>query len=338
MKEERNKLVDMLKGYACFLVVLVHVIMGIRKADVHVPFYNVGLEFFLNSFQVELFMFLSGYVYNVTGGWKKKGTRLKFLWNKLLNLGVPYLTFSILYIMINTVLGRGNVNTEYSVGNILMLWKAPIAQYWFLYNLLFLFIEFVVLDKWLKKWQITLIICAIQIVCAYYDISILQPFNYFVNMALYFGVGVCVSELRIGEMDKQKQVIIVLAHIGMICAVLQLGVELSVIGISLLAFVGIAASICFISIVAKNSTIEFLLLEICKYSFPIYLIHTIFTAGIRIIMIKMGIDNYFVHVIVGLLFGIMIPIFVARVSEKNSVAMFCFYPSKALARMRKKGN
>ena len=69
---KRDKLVDCLKGYACFLVVFGHVIMGIRNAGIVCPAYSEKLEMFIWSFHVALFFFLSGYVYNITGEWRRK--------------------------------------------------------------------------------------------------------------------------------------------------------------------------------------------------------------------------------------------------------------------------
>ena len=63
---ERNVLVDRLKGYACFLVLLGHVIMGIRLAGMDIPEFFWGMEKFIWSFHVELFLFLSGVVYKVS--------------------------------------------------------------------------------------------------------------------------------------------------------------------------------------------------------------------------------------------------------------------------------
>ena len=97
---ERNVLVDRLKGYACFLVLFGHVIMGVRVAQVPIPSFFEGLEKFIWSFHVALFLFLSGVVYQVTGGWKGKKTKLGFVGHKLLNLGVPYVVFSAVYILL----------------------------------------------------------------------------------------------------------------------------------------------------------------------------------------------------------------------------------------------
>ena len=49
---ERNVLVDKLKGYACFLVLFGHVIMGIRLAGINIPSFFQGMEQFIWSFHV----------------------------------------------------------------------------------------------------------------------------------------------------------------------------------------------------------------------------------------------------------------------------------------------
>ena len=130
---ERNVLVDRLKGYACFLVLFGHVIRGIRTAGINIPSFFEGLEFFIWSFHVALFLFLSGVVYRLTGEWKHHKTRFGFMLHKLLNLGIPYVVFSVVYISINSLVGE--VNTQSSFADILSIWKTPVAQYWFLYAL-----------------------------------------------------------------------------------------------------------------------------------------------------------------------------------------------------------
>ena len=72
---ERNVLVDRLKGYACFLVLFGHVIRGIRLSDIYIPNIFEGVEQFVWSFHVALFLFLSGVVYKLTGEWKKQKTK-----------------------------------------------------------------------------------------------------------------------------------------------------------------------------------------------------------------------------------------------------------------------
>ena len=99
---ERNVLVDRLKGYACFLVLFGHVIMGIRLAGIDIPEFFLGMEKFIWSFHVALFLFLSGVVYKVCGEWKSKKTKSGFILYKLYTLGIPYIAFSVVYILINS--------------------------------------------------------------------------------------------------------------------------------------------------------------------------------------------------------------------------------------------
>lgn len=80
VEKTRDSFVDQLKGLACFLVVFGHVIMGIRKAGIPTPKSMVFVEEYIWTFHVPLFMFLSGYVYRLTGGWEAKGTRKNFFY------------------------------------------------------------------------------------------------------------------------------------------------------------------------------------------------------------------------------------------------------------------
>ena len=149
---ERNVLVDRLKGYACFLVLFGHVIRGIRTAGVPVPRFFEGMELFIWSFHVALFLFLSGVVYRLGGEWRGHNTKRGFIFHKLLGLGIPYVVFSALYICINSLVG--GTNTQSSLKDILLIWKTPVAQYWYLYALFFLFCIWVALSGFLKNWQI----------------------------------------------------------------------------------------------------------------------------------------------------------------------------------------
>ena len=123
---ERNTLIDRIKGYACFLVLFGHVIMGIRKAGIVMPSFFFGLETFIWTFHVPLFLFLSGVVYTITDEWKRKKTKLNFIKYKLINLGVPYVAFSVVYVLINSM--AGDTNTSFSVYDLINIWKTPIAQ------------------------------------------------------------------------------------------------------------------------------------------------------------------------------------------------------------------
>lgn len=71
-----------------------HVLSGVRTTGIPTPAFFVGVERFLWSFHIDLFIFLSGYVFRITGGATAKGSRLRFVGSKVIDLGFLYATFN----------------------------------------------------------------------------------------------------------------------------------------------------------------------------------------------------------------------------------------------------
>ena len=60
----------------------------------------------------------------------------------------------------------GEANTGFAPSDILNVWKTPVAQYWYLYALFFLFCIWTAFSGVLKNWQITLIVVLIgYVIC-----------------------------------------------------------------------------------------------------------------------------------------------------------------------------
>ncbi|WP_026497692.1 acyltransferase family protein [Butyrivibrio sp. WCD2001] len=331
---KRDYLVDCLRGYACLLVVLGHVILGIRNASIDAPLPNLELwsEYVLWSFHVALFMFLSGYVYKITGQWHGKGSRIKFILHKLLNLGIPYFFISSIYILINSVISGTNHDSK--ISDILYLWKTPVAQYWFIYGLFFLFLFWVVLSTVLN--DIATLFALLAIIGILHITGLSLPFGgQAIAFLLVFGLGVCLPQMYLDKVNMITKVLIILVHL-VIISVFFINQEISFYGLrELKQVLGIAASISIISIFMCNNNIKSFLLFIAKYSFPIYLLHTIFTAGFRVVLKKCGITMYSVHLIIGLLAGIICPIIIAKITNTNAFLDFFFYPSKSIKRIKK---
>ena len=330
---ERDKLVDCLKGYACFLVVFGHVIMGIRKAGIDVPFFSEYIEKFIWTFHVPLFMFLSGYVYRLTGEWKGKGSRIKFIGHKLLNLGIPYFVFSTVYIGINSFVP--GVNNQAKLSDILTLWyKTPTSQYWFLYALFVLFVYWTILSIFLSNWQITVALYVVGYILIVFDIS-LGTLGFGIPYAISFGIGTTVQSLVIDKWDLKKKLILIILQV----IIVGLFIWTKMTGKNIIddveEILGISASIALISILIKSNIIKKVLLFINTYSFPIYLLHTIFTAGLRIALNKIGIKYYWIHVLGGMLFGIAIPVICGKISNKIIIFDFFFYPSRSIKRLKR---
>lgn len=153
-------------------------------------------------------------------------------------------------------------------------------------------------------------------------------------MSLFFGLGTVVNIKKIREWPlKIKNLIIICQVLG---AILFLNIiNGNAITSRFFAVLGIVTSIVFISLFDKFDCVEKCMLLLNRYSFPIYLLHTIFTAGFRIVLLKVGVSNYLLHVLLGIIVGIGIPIIGMNVIKNCKILLFIFYPSSTVMRLKK---
>ena len=322
----RNILVDRLKGYACFLVLFGHVIRGVRTAGIDIPQFFFGMETFIWSFHVALFLFLSGVVYHMRGDWQAYKTRRAFILNKLLSLGVPYVVFSFVYIFINSMVGEAN--TQSSLRDVLLIWKAPVAQYWYLYALFFLFCIWCALSGVLKNWQITLFALVVA-----YGVPLLGGslgcFAVVFYSSLAFGLGTFVDFSRLSKASAYVKWGVVILHIALGVVTVRLSIIEAPFVKELMLVYGIYASVLLISMLQKVKPFADFLDFVNKYSFQIYLLHTIFTAGVRIILLRLGVTQWYIHVPVGTVCGLAFSVLSATIAKKTGFLDLFFFPTKA---------
>lgn len=322
---ERNVLVDRLKGYACFLVLFGHVIMGIRLAGVEVPYALYVAERFIWSFHVALFLFLSGFVYKITGEWKSKKTKLGFIGYKFVNLAVPYVVFSAVYVLINSF--AGSANTQFALSDLLSIWKEPIAQYWYLYALFFLLCIYAICSGIIKNYITTIILLVAGYILPLFGVSF-GSFEFVIYSALAFGLGTFSDIKRIENLSLWLKITTILLHIALGIVLVYFSLIEKPWYKELMIIIGIISSIFLISLIQKSNAVSRFLDFVNKYSFQIYLLHTIFTAGIRIVLMKIGVLNWVVHTVVGCLFGLFCSVMVAMICEKIKIFNILFFPMK----------
>lgn len=258
---------------------------------------------------------------------------MKFVLHKLLNLGVPYLAFSTVYIVINSMVP--GVNSQNELSDILWIWRDSTAQYWFLYALFGLFVLYAVLSGAMSNWQITLTLVLSLYFAPAFGVSF-GSFGTSVSMALAFGLGTVVKSLIFDKQKAWVRVGIIIGHLLIVGFLIKMSWNDLPIVKHFEQVVGIAASISLISLLMQIGQIKKFLLFINKYSFPIYLLHTIFTAGVRIALNQVGMTNYWIHITVGMLFGVIFPFLGAWITNKIPVVDFFLYPSKNINRLKNK--
>ena len=72
---------------------------------------------------------------------------------------------------------------------------------------------------------------------------------------------------------------------------------------------------------------------IAKYSMPIFLMHTLFAAPMRFILMKIGIENAVIHVVLGLGISFAGPIMTAWIMKKTKWLEFFLYPNKFIRKV-----
>ena len=145
---------------------------------------------------------------------------------------------------------------------------------------------------------------------------------------IWFVIGMSLTDV---DMDKIKNRFVGII-LGIIFIVLSVVVYRQNITNSLVTFLlGLlaCASILWIMISCRrydNRLMDFM----AKYTMPIFLMHTLFAAPVRTILLKMGIANAITQIVVGLLAGFIGPVFVAMILEKTKYLELVLYPNKVI--------
>lgn len=334
--KERERWLDYAKGFACLLVVYCHIIRGIINANIiNTNLFLDFLDYAIYLFHMPLFFIISGYLYDTSKKINSIKSYFKFALKKIINLGVPYLVFSIIFILLNYF--ASGTNSEYSMKDIIYLYKNPIAHFWFLYDLMIIFLLIPILEMVIKNKIVLLIFLFIgKIIFSVFNLKVALITSFF-NDAFYFYIG----SYLIKNINKDKvklwiKYLIGFSFVGLTttCYVIENNNLYSFILLVLKIVLAVLGSYEVLSIIKKNN--GKVLNIFGKYSFQIYLMHTIFSAFIRIVLIKFGIYNFFIHFTLGMIFGVGIPIVISIISNRIVYTNIFIFPLKTFKQIKNK--
>ena len=121
---------------------------------------------------------------------------------------------------------------------------------------------------------------------------------------------------------------------GLLFTILSVAVYMMGIRNDAVSFaMGLLACVAVILMVADYETkfgkcMDFL----AKYTMPIFLMHTLFAAPMRSLLLKIGMENAVVHIVLGLGISIAGPIIAAWIMKKTKWLEFFVYPNKFIKR------
>lgn len=319
--------VDIVKWVACMLVLLGHFFQSMIKSGIisHTMLFT-WFQHTIYLFHVPLFFICSGYLYQrnsrvtTLGEWKDNVIK------KAVKLGVPYVTFSCLTYLLKVIF-QDSVNTENENGLLYTLIKDPLSPFWYLYILFFIFLftptfrnkkqawigfVFALLifplqhNEWVKQIYFLQGVTRREVwfvigmaLCFYRD-KIRFNINWFCLCLLLFPVSIwgCAHEMDLN-------------------ALLVYNFVMGIMGCFLVLEIAF-----FFNDKAPHKMIEFSR----RNTMPIFLMHTIFASGIRSILLKLGIVDTGIHILLGISGSIFLPVIAAEIMRKSRWMYFVINP------------
>lgn len=332
MKRSRETWVDAAKVLACLFVALGHLFQSMVKANIidrttTYIWFNQTIYYF----HVPLFFLCSGYLYQqgkpvkTTDDWKKNVLK------KLVVLGVPFVVFTCANWLLKTVFA-GDVNSQ--AGNLLQeLFVKPAAPYWYLYTLFFVFLVTPTMNN-----KVSMIVLAAMALGAKMVTLVWKGVDIYALMTLmeywvWFVLGMILAFVKAPK-TLRKQIgvqrlgiaILVIFLVGSI-AVTMRGVSSNVVRF---IFGVMGCSSIVVLMITANFTDRFrkIVRWMSDYTMPVFLMHTIFAAGLRSVLLKIGITNAFIHIVLGLVISFGGPVLAGFILKKLKWAEFILYPGK----------
>ncbi len=315
---DRNSWVDNAKAIGIILVVFGHVFRGLYNAGVPIDsaIYTL-IDSVIYSFHMPLFFFLSGLFF--TTSLQNRGAK-GLLLSKVDTIIYPYILWSLLQGFIEATL---STYTNGSVGfsDVLALLWQPRAQYWFLYALFLVFFVCSIIFR-NRDYRFVLFFLPVAVMTYVYQdlISINIYLGFISNNLVFFVVGILFGQLPLSRIFSKPllfggiTLLFVLSqyffHFNMDMVYSEKG-YLSLL-LAIISIIFIVALSDWLS----RYPLKFLVL-IGTSSLAIYLMHVIFGAGSRVVLIKLfDVNDVFIHLVIGCIFGVIAPILVLALSKR----------------------
>ncbi len=314
--------VDTVRGLACLLLVLYHVIGNTPSAGLRIPEGNWLrlVNDYLALVRMPLFTFISGYVYCLRPFSAKP---LAFMHGKARRLLVPMLIVGSLFAFSQALIP--GTNQALSGNDWLLLHVMPVAHYWYLPSLFLIFVLLLPLEylQLLKQPFSCLMMILLASAINIYWLNPPKIFGFSGCLYLlpYFLAGVAFYRFRPHSVRGQQQLngLFLLAVLISAYLIRQASGNPNlhdwpaiILGITVCS---LALSLC--------PSIQ-PLSQLGHYSYSIYLFHVFGTAGARIVLQRLGVDNLYLLLVCGLLTGIFSSIILEQIISKHRFSRFAF--------------
>lgn len=306
---------DIAKGFGIVLVVFGHTWRGLAEAGILVKsdlFYAIDTGIY--AFHMPLFFFLSGWFFPKI---VIRDSAMTLLRRVLWRLFYPMCLWTYIFISVK-ILAGGSANEPVGFDDLLRLPVPGYLHLWFLWALIVLTLAGIVLRPLLLRWLMPCLVGVIAVSLAMNYYGIFYDNEFFragVASSIYFFLGAALGAKRVLPKSGRAAAAALAVFIMADGLAIYLGGQYHVfIGMG----IAISASLAVLSIIryldhrfsahgiARRGLDIFSILG--RLSLTIYMVHTIMSAMVRIVLLKFGVVSVPLHLVLGVSAGLLGPL------------------------------
>lgn len=313
--------IDNVKIFACILVLLGHFFQSMTEAEI-MPVTDTYNRFItcIYLFHVQLFFICSGYLYQKGNAVNSFETWKRNVLKKLLVLGVPYVTFSLVTFALKVVFSSAVNNAAEDI--VTTLFVHPVNQYWYFYILFIFFVITPTLNN--HKMAVSVSVFAVllkvmNIMQVFGDVYVLKRIS---ESLIWFVMGMLICKYLKNRLNEYRAgaLLIAVFFVGFTFVYkLNAMSKLTDFFLGFIACTGIITVFRGMGFFNKDT-------KLAEYTMPVFLMHTIVAAALRSILLHMGITSFAVHALIGIPASILGPVIIYEIMKRNRFLLFFIDP------------
>jgi|GEM_PF-2471790 len=301
MNKVRYDIIDEIKGMTILFVLIGHILVGIiNNYNIDSPYTNditivenlcYVLKDIIYSFHMPLFFIISGIFANHS----LKEDFKSMIKNKFFRLGIPYFFWSFVAAICMQIISKYTTN-GLGIEDFILSPIHPFFQYWFLYDLFFIFIIYYVFNYIFNK-KIFFVFCMILYLINYYlpDYWIIKSISTYL---IFFSIGTFVLDLFKNIFIKRSSVkeLVIIGGLFFLAIIYYINLLYTnkldgfiYLYKFIVAILGSGCICVLISYMSNNKFVSIIIKLFGKESMLVYCIHVFFiSATLKIILIIWG--------------------------------------------------
>ena len=305
-----------LQGWTMLLLVIGHSTLLPHQEPQ--PYYALFLYSATHPFRMALFVFVSGYLFYLTRI-ERPMTYGRMILDKLKRLGIPYLFFTIIAMVLKTIFGEhmlrpATISFAELIHSILYPGEGPLSELWFIGMIFWMFILRPIWTISFKHRYLPVFYIFILIILHIYANSIdeieLLSISAAMKNAIFFYLGLLTRRLNI--IDEDCKPIHLLGTLVIFCCSYILANQYNVPLLPALFGIGLSISLALL----LNRYIPRTFSSFRNYTYQIYLMAIFVQIFIKILYKQDIIQSYLISYTLCILTGLYIPVVTSIIVKK----------------------